>query len=80
MNRRALRSVTATLRLGGTVIPNTRTGRPGYVLIDTTSGVTTAVPYAAVMDCSRLERAPRPTVNRITAHNSVRRLTNRTNT
>jgi hypothetical protein len=50
------------------VVPSPRTGRPGYVLIGTTSGMTTAVPYAAVMpnvhngrivlDPSRLERAP----------------------
>jgi PRC-barrel domain len=50
------------------VIPNVRTGRPGYVLVDTTFGMTTAIPYAAIMpnvhngrivlDRSRLERSP----------------------
>jgi hypothetical protein len=50
------------------IIPDARTGRPGYVLIATTSGLKTAVPYSAivpkmhdgriVMDRSGLEGAP----------------------
>ena len=50
------------------VVPDTETGRPGYVVIATTSGLRTAVPYSAiwpsmhdgrvVLDRGRLESAP----------------------
>jgi hypothetical protein len=64
------------------IVPNVRTGRPGYVVIATASGLKTAVPYAAivpkvhdghiVLDRSRLERAPSVRDSELQDHSNTR--------
>jgi sporulation protein YlmC with PRC-barrel domain len=51
------------------VVPDPRTGRPSYILVNTRSGANTAIPYSTlapmfsngrvILDRSRLEDAPR---------------------